>query len=78
MRVKLPYAKNALVKKIAGLLLLAAVLGFASATRAQQPSIRQVGPGIWAAGIPSNEFEFIAARQRHSKLVLGCLCANGA
>jgi hypothetical protein len=66
MRVKFPYAKNTLVNRIAGLLLMAAVLGFASAARAQQPSIRQVGPGIWAAGIPSNEFEFFAARQRHS------------
>jgi hypothetical protein len=43
-----------------------AALGLTNSSRAQQPSIQQVGPGIWAAGIPTNEFEFVAARQRHS------------
>jgi len=49
------------VNRIAGLLLLVAVLGLPSATKAQQPSIQPIAPGLWAAGIPSNEFEFFAA-----------------
>jgi len=45
---------------------IVAILGFSTLASAQQPSIQQIGPGIWAAGIHTNEFEFVAARQRHS------------
>jgi len=61
MRISFRYSKNTLVNRIAGLLLIVAVLGLASAAKAQPPSIQQIGPGIWAAGIPSNEFEYFAA-----------------
>jgi Papain-like cysteine protease AvrRpt2 len=46
----------------AALLFMIVVLGSAVA-KAQQPSIRQIQPGVWAAGIPTNEFEFFAAPQ---------------
>ena len=55
-----------LVTRYAILFSIIAVLGLTNFSRAQQPSIQQIGPGIWAAGIPTNEFEFVAARQRHS------------
>jgi hypothetical protein len=61
MRVTFPYAMKTTVNRIAGLLLIVAVLGFAGTAKAQQPSILPIGPGLWAAGIPSNEFEFFAA-----------------
>lgn len=50
-----------MVNRIASLLLIVAILGLTSAAKAQQPSIQEIGPGVWAAGIPSNEFEFFAA-----------------
>ena len=59
MRIRFPHYKNSLVSRIACLLLLGAVFGLVA--KAQPPSIQQIGPGIWAAGIPSNEFEFFAA-----------------
>ncbi len=49
--------------KKAALLVIIAVLGFVTTVKAQQPSIQQIGPGIWVAGIPSNEFEYFAAPQ---------------
>ena len=48
------------IDKFAGLLLIGAVLSLAGSAKAQ-PSIQPIAPGIWAAGIPSNEFEFFAA-----------------
>lgn len=50
-------------KIFAALALALLVAGSAAAARAQPPSIAQVGPGVWAAGIPSNEFEYFAAPQ---------------
>src|SRR5207253_8273207 len=47
--------------RFAGLLLIGAILGLAGSAKAQPASIQPIGPGIWAAGIPSNEFEFFAA-----------------
>ncbi|MBS1914157.1 MAG: C39 family peptidase [Bacteroidetes bacterium] len=41
-------------------LLIAGLLAAASAA-AQQPSIMQIRPGVWAAGIPTEEFEYFAA-----------------
>jgi hypothetical protein len=61
MRIKRPYSISLIFNRIAGLLLIVAVLGLASAAKAQPPSIQPIAPGIWAAGIPSNEFEFFAA-----------------
>lgn len=40
-----------------------AVLSLATAIKAQRPSIQAIAPGIWVAGIPSNEFEYFAAPQ---------------
>src|SRR5437660_1037043 len=48
------------INKFGGLLLIGAVLSLAGSAKAQ-PSIQPIAPGIWAAGIPSNEFEFFAA-----------------
>lgn len=49
--------------RIARVVMFAALLTLASGARAQQPSIQAIGPGIWVAGIPSNEFEFFTAPQ---------------
>lgn len=49
------------IDKFAGLLLIGAVLALAGSAKAQPSSIQPIGPGIWVAGIPSNEFEFFAA-----------------
>lgn len=57
------YPVSTLVKRISRLLLFAALLALASAVRAQPPSVQPIGPGLWVAGIPSNEFEFFAAPQ---------------
>jgi hypothetical protein len=43
------------------LLFLFAALVASTGARTQQPSIQQVAPGVFAAGIPTNEFEFFAA-----------------
>lgn len=43
------------------LLALIVVLGLAANAQAQQPSIQQIRPGIWAAGIPTDEFRHFAA-----------------
>ncbi len=43
------------------LLCLIAVLTSANLAKAQQPSIQQIAPGVWVAGIPSAEFEYFAA-----------------
>lgn len=43
------------------ILFVIAVIGSATLVQAQQPSVQQIGPGIWVAGIPSNEFEYFAA-----------------
>jgi hypothetical protein len=43
------------------LLSLFAALVASTGARTQQPSIQQVSPGVFAAGIPTNEFEFFAA-----------------
>lgn len=66
MRIKRHYSISLMVNRIASFLLLVAVLSLAGTAKAQPPSIRPIGPGAWAAGIPSNEFEFFAARQRNS------------
>ncbi|HEY9285353.1 MAG TPA: papain-like cysteine protease family protein [Pyrinomonadaceae bacterium] len=50
-------------KIFAALALALLLAGSAAAARAQPPSITQVAPGVWAAGIPSNEFEYFAAPQ---------------
>jgi hypothetical protein len=47
--------------RIAGLLLIVALLGLVSAANAQPPSVQQIGPGLWVAGIPTSEFEYFAA-----------------
>jgi hypothetical protein len=55
-----------IVERITRTVILVSILGVpggAGLAKAQQPSIQQIGPGIWAAGIPSNEFEFFAAPQ---------------
>jgi len=52
-----------LVNRIARVVMFAALITAASGARAQQPSIQALGPGIWVAGIPSNEFEYFAAPQ---------------
>jgi len=52
-----------LVNRIARVVMFAALITVASGARAQQPSIQALGPGIWVAGIPSNEFEYFAAPQ---------------
>jgi len=52
-----------LVNRFARVVMFAALLAVASGARAQQPSIPAIGPGLWAAGIPSNEFEYFAAPQ---------------
>lgn len=40
-----------------------AVFASANLAKAQQPSIQQIAPGVWVAGIPSGEFEYFAAPQ---------------
>ncbi len=45
------------------LICVIAVLASANLAKAQQPSIHQIGPGVWVAGIPSGEFEYFAAPQ---------------
>lgn len=51
-----------IIARFAALLLaVAAAASAATPGKAQQPSIQAIGPGVWAAGIPSNEFEYFAA-----------------
>jgi hypothetical protein len=50
---------------------LAGLVSFALAVSARAQDIRQIGPGLWAAGIPTDEFDYFAApetegRQRQS------------
>ena len=55
--------KNIIARFAALFLALAAAAGAAMPAKAQQPSVQAIAPGIWAAGIPSNEFEYFAAPQ---------------
>lgn len=49
------------VMRNAVLLAFITFLGLTAVSNAQQPSIQQIRPGVWAAGIPSDEFRFFAA-----------------
>ena len=55
--------KNIIARFAALLLVLAVAASTATPAKGQQPSIQPIAPGIWAAGIPSNEFEYFAAPQ---------------
>lgn len=57
------YPKNITARFAALLLAIASALSAAASAKAQQPSIQAIAPGIWVAGIPSNEFEYFAAPQ---------------
>jgi hypothetical protein len=66
MRISLFLRPAGSVARRITLIFILAFFGLSTLASAQQPSIQQIGPGIWVAGIPTNEFEFVAARQRHS------------
>lgn len=63
MRTLLARTLNTFTNRIARLMLIIALLGAPSLARAQAPSVQPIGPGLWAAGIPTNEFEYFAAPQ---------------